>query len=241
MSSFILVFLISGTERKTPRGISRRAGRFVSVRTNASVDLANECRKIPKKRRGIWAHDMHRSPGFRAILVPDPAPSSGVVASTARLGMKMTNFSNFDSHGDLYYGGGVARFSFGLLVVSSPNSVDDHSSWDPARENVHAGKDSVHVPVRQSASGLVAVACVEEPAIPKGLALVHRGVIQLARSSIVLYDPNGQLRLELPVERDLNAISVYGDDPAEPAEVVVVLGVPRQHRPVAASWGPGNN
>ncbi|MGV9297444.1 hypothetical protein [Amycolatopsis sp. NPDC003676] len=137
----------------------------------------------------------------------------------------MTSFSDFASYGDSYYGGGIARFSFGLLVVSSPDSVDDHSGWDPARESVHAGKDSLHVAVRQSASGAVAVSCVEEPVVPERLELLHRGVIQLARSLVLLYDPNGQLRLELPVERELNAVSVYGDDTMEPAEIVVVLGV----------------
>lgn len=143
--------------------------------------------------------------------MPEPALPTRAAVSRTRPGVVLTvaGFSDFDSHGDLYYGGGAARFSFGLLVVSSPDSVDDHAGWDPARENVHAGKDSLHVSVRQSASGPVAVACVEEPAIPQGLELLHRGVI----------------RLELPVERDLNTVSVYGDDPAEPAEVVVVLGV----------------
>ncbi|MGW7533300.1 hypothetical protein [Amycolatopsis sp. NPDC054798] len=140
--------------------------------------------------------------------------------------LKLTSFSDFDSYGDLFCGGGVARFSFGLLVVSSPDSVDDHSDWDPARESVHAGRDSLHVAVRQSASGAVAVACAEHPFLPEGRELLHRGVIELARASILIYDPNGQLRLEFPVERDFNAISVYGDDAAEPAEVVVVLGVP---------------
>ncbi|WP_326834883.1 hypothetical protein VSH64_08135 [Amycolatopsis rhabdoformis] len=134
------------------------------------------------------------------------------------------------SLGDRYHGGGTARFAHGLLVIASPDSTDDHAGWDPAREPVHAGPDSLYVGVRQSASGPVAVACLEEPAPHGALDVLFRGEITLARASIALYDPHGQLRLERPVERDLNRITLYGDDPDEPAEIVVVLGVPDEKR-----------
>jgi hypothetical protein len=52
---------------------------------------------------------------------------------------------------------GLARFDHGLLVISSPESTDDHAGWDPGAENVHAGPASG---VRQSVSGPVAVSRV---------------------------------------------------------------------------------
>ncbi|MGW4487995.1 hypothetical protein ACWEOE_29630 [Amycolatopsis sp. NPDC004368] len=68
--------------------------------------------------------------------------------------------------------------------------------------------------------------CVEEPADSSGLELPHRGEIELPRQSLAIYDPNGQLRLELPVERVLNRVSIYGDGGEEPSRILVVLGDP---------------
>ena len=58
-----------------------------------------------------------------------------------------------------------ASFSFGLLALADPASTEDHGDWDPASEMVHASADSIYVSVRDTASGLVSVTCVDEDEI----------------------------------------------------------------------------
>ncbi|WIX77230.1 hypothetical protein QRX50_38425 [Amycolatopsis carbonis] len=140
----------------------------------------------------------------------------------------MIDMATAEAAGERFHGSAVARFAFGLLVIAAPDSQDDHAGWDAATEAVHAGNDSLYVGVRDAASGPVGVTCVEEPFAVDGLGLLHRGEIELSRRSLAIYEPNAQLRLELPVERVLNRVSVYGDDGDEPARILVVLGDPSE-------------
>jgi hypothetical protein len=131
--------------------------------------------------------------------------------------------SNVTSLGDDLYGAAVARFAHGLLVASAPDSRDAHDGWDPSADPIHAGPDSLYISVQQAANGPVSVACVAGPRTPEGLDLLFSGEINLSRASLALYDPNGAVSLQLPVPGKLNRIEVYGDDPEESAEVVIVL------------------
>ncbi|MFD5246791.1 hypothetical protein ACFWIW_19735 [Amycolatopsis sp. NPDC058340] len=129
-----------------------------------------------------------------------------------------------EEYGDRLYGAGLARFDHGLLVVAAPDSRDDHAGWDPAAQSVHGGPDSVFVAVQQSVSGPVGVVCVEAPADVRQLNLLFDGEIHLSKASLAIYDPNRQLSLQVPVERERNKIKIYGDHPDESAEVIIVLG-----------------
>ncbi|WP_432854090.1 hypothetical protein ACQPXB_19370 [Amycolatopsis sp. CA-161197] len=142
--------------------------------------------------------------------------------------VQMIDVTTAEAAGERFHGSAVARFAFGLLVIAAPDGQDDHDGWNAATEIVHAGRDFLYVGVRQAASGPVWVICVEEPFEVDGLGLLHRGELELSRRSLEISEPNGQLRLELPVERVLNRVSVYGDDGEEPARILVVLGDPSE-------------
>ncbi|MEV4562077.1 hypothetical protein AB0K51_34595 [Kitasatospora sp. NPDC049285] len=127
------------------------------------------------------------------------------------------------SLGDDLHGAAVARFAHGLLVASAPDSTDAHDAWDPSVDPIHAGPDSLYISVQQAASGPVSVVCVAGPRVPDGLNILFSGEINLPQASLAIYDPNGTVNLQLPVDRKLNRIEVYGDDPDESSEVVIVL------------------
>jgi hypothetical protein len=124
---------------------------------------------------------------------------------------------------DNLYGGGVARFPHGLLVVSAPESSDAHDEWDPASQPIHAGPDSLYISVRQAASGPVSVACVEGPYVPENVRLMFSGRINLPRASLAIYEPSGVLGLRLPIKAENNKIDIYGDDPTESSQLWIVL------------------
>ncbi|GAA1722876.1 hypothetical protein GCM10009765_83570 [Fodinicola feengrottensis] len=124
---------------------------------------------------------------------------------------------------DRVYGGGLARFAHGLLVVASSDSVDSHDSWDPGQESVHAGTDSLYVSVVPAATGYVTVICISGPYVPEGANLLFSGTMRLSTENIAIYDPNGEIRLELPVNGNVHKVDLYGDDPDEPAEIIIVL------------------
>lgn len=132
-------------------------------------------------------------------------------------------FINPTSGWNSLYGAAIARFAHGLLVISSPDSVDAHSDWDPSVEPIHAGPDSIYVSVQQAVSGPVAVTCVVGPHVPERLDLLYSGTIELSRPTLSVYDPNGAVNLQLPVEERINRIEIYGDDPDESEQLVVVL------------------
>lgn len=121
------------------------------------------------------------------------------------------------------HGAVTVPLAYGMVVVAAPGSTDSPEGWDPAADPIHAGTDSLYVSTRQAASGPVAITCVEGPCATPGLSLLFRGVITLPKSTLEIYDPNGAVRLELPVERQENQIEIHGDDPAESAQLLVVL------------------
>lgn len=124
---------------------------------------------------------------------------------------------------DRLYGACVARFTFGLVVVSAPASTDAHSDWDPSVQPLHAGPDSLYVSIRPAAGGLVSIACVEGPYAPEGVGRMYTGDLVLPGASLAIYDPDGAVDLRLPVARERNTVDVYGDDPEESSKLWIVL------------------
>lgn len=116
-----------------------------------------------------------------------------------------------------------SRFPHGLLVVSDPGSRDSHDDWDPAREAVHAGPDSLYVSVLQAASGLVSVIVAERGEIDERAQLLYGGEIFLPSLSVQLYEPSESFHLNILVEREVNSIQVYGDDSDESSEIAILL------------------
>jgi hypothetical protein len=136
-------------------------------------------------------------------------------------GMTISLFTKLTS--EELYGAGIVRLAHGLLVVSSTDSVDSHDGWDPTVDPIHAGPDSIYVSAQQAASGPVAVACVAGPVKSPGLDLLHSGEIELSRPTISIYDPNGAMSLNLPVDEKKNVIDIYGDGGDESGQLLIAL------------------
>lgn len=119
-----------------------------------------------------------------------------------------------------------ASFSFGLLVIADPASTDDHGDWDPSSEMVHASADSIYVSVRDTASGLVSVTCVDEDEIADSGgegALIFSGDLTLQNRQIKFSDPNEMISMTIPVKNVGSHVEIYADDVDEPAALVVAV------------------
>jgi hypothetical protein len=119
-----------------------------------------------------------------------------------------------------------ASFSFGLLVIADPASTDDHGDWDPSSEMVHASADSIYVSVRDTASGLVSVTCVDEDEIADSGgegALIFSGDLTLQNRQIRFSDPNEMISMTIPVKDVGSHVKIYADDVEEPAALVVAI------------------
>jgi hypothetical protein len=94
-----------------------------------------------------------------------------------------------------------ARFPFGLLIISDPESKDSHDNWNYGLEKVHAGPDSLYVGVTDAASGLVSVTCTDSEDAPSGTAssLLFDGHLELAASRLKLYDTDESICMTIPV------------------------------------------
>jgi hypothetical protein len=119
-----------------------------------------------------------------------------------------------------------ASFSFGLLVIADPASTDDHGDWDPSSEMVHASADSIYVSVRDTASGLVSVTCVDEDEIADSGgegALIFSGDLTLQNRQIRFSDPNEMISMTISVKNVGSHVEIYADDVDEPAALVVAV------------------
>jgi hypothetical protein len=119
-----------------------------------------------------------------------------------------------------------ASFSFGLLVIADPASTDSHGDWDPSLEMVHASADSIYVSVRDTASGLVSVTCVDEDEIADSGgegALIFSGDLTLQNRQIRFSDPNEMISMTIPVKNVGSHVEIYADDVDEPAALVVAV------------------
>jgi hypothetical protein len=119
-----------------------------------------------------------------------------------------------------------ASFSFGLLVIADPASTDDHGDWDPSSEMVHASADSIYVSLRDTASGLVSVTCVDEDEIADSGgegALIFSGDLTLQNRQIRFSDPNEMISMTIPVKNVGSHVVIYADDVDEPAALVVAV------------------
>jgi hypothetical protein len=117
----------------------------------------------------------------------------------------------------------TARFNFGLLVIAAPESRDPHIEWDPARTSVHAGKDSIYLGVRQTASGLVSVTCVEDHDEETSLQELFSGTLTLPSGRLTLYDPDESVRMTVPVSSEDVAVTIYGNHQDESSELQISL------------------
>jgi hypothetical protein len=114
-----------------------------------------------------------------------------------------------------------SRFSHGLLVVSAPESIDSHDDWDAATEGVHAGQDSLYIGVRDTASGLVSVTCVEVPDVETELSVLFSGKLTLPSARLQFYDPDETISMTVPVSAESVTITVFADHDDEPSELLV--------------------
>ncbi len=115
----------------------------------------------------------------------------------------------------------VARFSHGLLVVSAPESIDSHDDWDSATESVHAGEDSLYIGVRDTASGLVSVTCVETSDAETELSVIFSGQLALPSERLQFYDPDQTINMIVPVSANLVTVTVFADSSDEPSRLLV--------------------
>jgi hypothetical protein len=116
----------------------------------------------------------------------------------------------------------VARFSYGLLVISAPESTDAHDGWNAAEQAIHAGPDSIYVGVRDTAGGLVKVVCVEGDGADTELSEVFSGRLTLPSARLKFYDPDETIAMVVPVSAERMGVKIYADD-EEPSELFVHL------------------
>jgi hypothetical protein len=119
-----------------------------------------------------------------------------------------------------------ASFSFGLLVLADPASTGDHGDWDPSSEMVHASADSIYVAVRDTASGLVSVLCVDEDEVAESggeWTLIFSGNLTLRNRQIRFSDPNEMISMTIPIKDVVSNVKMYVDDVEEPAALVVAI------------------
>jgi hypothetical protein len=120
----------------------------------------------------------------------------------------------------------TASFSHGLLVIAAPESGDAHAAWDAASQAVHAGPDSIYCGVRQAASGLVTVSCVDGDVAAPGLEEIFAGRLILPSARLELYDPDETIRLIVPVDGTEVAVGIHADDVEEPSRLLVRVTAP---------------
>ncbi|MGW4487996.1 hypothetical protein ACWEOE_29635 [Amycolatopsis sp. NPDC004368] len=91
--------------------------------------------------------------GHRGCAVRRRAPASRGGERTDAGAAVMIDVTAVDVAGEGFHGGGIARFAFGLVVISAPDSENEHPGWDAAAQNVHVGEDSLYLGVREAANG----------------------------------------------------------------------------------------
>ena len=89
-----------------------------------------------------------------------------------------------------------------------------------------ASADSIYVSVRDTASGLVSVTCVDEDEIADSGgegALIFSGDLTLQNRQIRFSDPNEMISMTIPVKNVGSHVEIYADDVDEPAALVVAV------------------
>ncbi|GAB2810447.1 hypothetical protein GCM10027176_13840 [Actinoallomurus bryophytorum] len=123
----------------------------------------------------------------------------------------------------MHLGAFTARFSHGLLVIAAPESVDPHEDWDAAAVSIHAGPDSVYVGVRETASGLVMVSCVEASEVTTDLVHAFSGHLSLPSARLRFCDPDETICMTVPVSEEEVEINIYTNGGDEPSELLVQI------------------
>jgi hypothetical protein len=119
----------------------------------------------------------------------------------------------------------TAYLGHGLLVVGAPESTDPHDGWDPATENIHAVSDSIFVGVKDADSGFVTVTCIEGLVVETGLSQLFSGQLALPNARLEFSDPDGMIKMVVPVSEKLVPVVIYGNDSIDPSEVLVHVQV----------------
>jgi hypothetical protein len=108
--------------------------------------------------------------------------------------------------------GRVAFFiDHGLLIIEDPNSEYLHDSWDPAREYVSIGPDSIYLSVQPSVDGPVEIGIFKSDSESSGGVVYFDGEISVNSGRVVIHDandvmqftvrkPRGQVRLKVLVD-----------------------------------------
>jgi hypothetical protein len=117
----------------------------------------------------------------------------------------------------------TARFAHGLVILAAPDSNDAHENWDPATEPVHGGPDSVYVSVVSAPSGLATIECFDGTDFPQDLIQLYAGELHLESRKFLLYDPNETVLLTVLTDSAQVRITLFGDDPEDPATVRVFV------------------
>lgn len=125
-----------------------------------------------------------------------------------------------------------AGFAHGLLIVSAPDSLDDHDDWDPGESPVHAGPDSLYIGVQQDATGLVSVECLEGEESSDELYLLFEGRLSLPSYRLRLCDPNETISMILRVSGDVASVAVKADNQVEPSRISLYI------TPLLANYTP---
>jgi hypothetical protein len=119
----------------------------------------------------------------------------------------------------------TAGFAHGLMVIAAPESKDSHDDWEPSRQPVHAGPDSMYIGVQSSASGLVSIECHDASGPEAGLVPLYLGQLSVPSSKFIIYDPNATFLLTVLTESERTSVALFGDSNDDPRRLVLLVDV----------------
>ncbi|MFC4853960.1 hypothetical protein [Actinophytocola glycyrrhizae] len=117
-------------------------------------------------------------------------------------------------------------FDHGLLAIEDAETQSGHDDWDPTSQPTHLDGDSLYVNVCNSVDGPVTVTVVgQEHADVAGkndMPILFSGKLLLPNRVLSVAESDNRAKLTLRTET-AEAITVYGNDPDDPDQVMIVL------------------
>ena len=107
----------------------------------------------------------------------------------------------------------TAPVEHGLVLVEAPNSSYRHDDWDPRRELVSAGPDSLYLSVRPSVDGPVEIGVMRKvnEAIDTDGLIYYDGFLESPRGVFIIHDADDLFTISVMGKRGRNRLKVIVD------------------------------
>lgn len=115
-----------------------------------------------------------------------------------------------------------AGFPWGVLLVSDADSREEIPSWAADEAQVAAASTALVVRVTHEDNGEVAVRVLDDVSEAKG-EVAFSGSLMVPSGRLRISDALGARAIELEIENRSVELSIHTDDPAEAAQVDLVL------------------